>query len=161
MSSALGRTLSGNPWAAWWEDDYQVPTIDPAKFMNFRDELEKVGPTILWIAESMASHHTGMRPEGSSVKLHGAWWKIEPWSATRIERHLVSRNAFSFMASNGWMTSAVMPTSNPRPFSYVQFAEDVRKALIKAIDDAFRSGMTREQIILLTDCRSVVQVMED
>lgn len=168
MSHASGTFLSGNrlrlgellrsgyPWAARYE--YQVPTIDPAKFLSFRNEIDKFGSPILWTAEPMTSQCTGMRPEGESVKLHGAWWKIEPWTSMSIARHLATCRAFDAMASDGW-TTHVTPLNNP--FAFASYADDTRKALVKAIDDAFRAGMTYEQITTLVNCRSVVQVMED
>jgi hypothetical protein len=155
VSFAIGTGSLTN----WWEDEYQVPVFDPARFLDWRHEIEKVGPPILWTAEPMASHYTGMRPEGESVKLHGVWWKIEPWTSMSIARHFAARNAFEAMMSDGWMVTASYPLNSP--FAFAPHAEDAHKALIKAVDDAFRSGMTREQVILLIDCRNVIQVMED
>ena len=100
----------------------------------------------------MASAHTGMRPDGESVKLHGAWWKVEPWTDAKIHQHTVDRATFNVMMFDQFASTASFDLFKPH---------SVMRELTKAIDEAFKSGITRDQITALVDTRLVVQTMED
>ena len=117
--------------------------------MNWQEVLRKTGPAVLWTAEPMTSCHTGMRPKGESVKLHGSWWKIEPWSYERIQRHVLDRDEMTL-----WIQAA--PST-----SFASFRQDAMGMLVKAVDAALKAGMTRDQISSLVDTRLVVVIMED
>ena len=157
MSYATGHCASGKPWAAYWLDQ-SWPTIDPARFLNWQDVVIKTGPVVLWTAEPMASAHTGMRPDGESAKLHGAWWKVEPWTDAKIHQHTVDRATLNVMMFDQFASTASFDPFKPhsafKPHS-------VMRELTKAIDEAFKSGITRDQITALVDTRLVVQTMED
>lgn len=111
-----------------------------------------MAPTVLWMASPMMSHHTGMRPDGESVKLFGVWWKIDKVTSADIIKQV----------SMGVMSMDPYPSTT---FSANSFRQDksvtVHQLLSKAIDAALREGMTKEQINTMVNMRIVVTTMED
>jgi hypothetical protein len=122
--------------------------LPPVQWMDWNRMLSDEAPPVLWAARSMASHSTGMRPDGEAVKLHGTWWKLEPLSDARIRADM-ALNAMSFGVDTyvdaTWLKKAVEP----------------RVALQKALHDAIRAGVSRSEMIDMIDNKIVVSVMTD
>lgn len=133
----------------WWEENYEVADLDPVEFRDWNATVMNEGPTVLWIAAPMTSHHTGMRPHGESVKLHGAWWKIEPLTDARIREDVLSQHSW------------IMGIDNPVFAFAPKTQQQILSTLTKSIDEAFDSGMTIDQITALVNMRLVVVTMED
>lgn len=151
--SSPQRFLNSLPFQSipkWWEENYEVADLDPVEFRDWNATLMNEGPTILWIAAPMASHHTGMRPSGGSVKLHGAWWKTEPLTDARIRENVLSRHSWT-MGIDSSPVFAFTPKTQ----------QQILSTLTKSIDEALNSGMTIDQITALVNTRLVVATMED
>jgi hypothetical protein len=136
-----------------WEETWEVADLDPVRFHDWNVAATDVGPTSLYTAAPMMSQSTGTRPKGESMRLHGVWWKIEPWTSLKIQRD--SRSQFSFMDTMG---------INTDPYFYIYARPNTQqtlKTLTNSIDKALRSGMTKDQISLLIDTRLVFITMED
>lgn len=146
------------PWQ--FSEDFSMPDLDPMVQVEYNNHQQNMlsGPVVLWTAKPMMSHSTGIRPEGEAVRVHGAWWKLEAWTSGKIRQDILQREKFRVEID-------ALPTySGPSRVGSILGGwqkDSPVKDLSKSIDEALRSGMSREQIMRLVDNRIIVTTMED
>lgn len=113
------------------------------------------GPTVLWTASVMLSSSTGTRPEGESFKFMNVWWKLEPWSSLKINKH--SREKYVFDTSS----AISFTTIRNRVGVGKDLAKTVMKNLVTAVDECLKLGMTTKQIDEVVQGRVVSLIMQD
>lgn len=133
------------------------------EFMNWNkylsDFLAYGLPVILWTAEPMTSHNTGMREKGESAKINGVWWKLKSWNTNDLLDEFKFRNEFLGVEASPFFTVSSVSKSQ-RPM-FESKAESVGRLLSKALDAAIRAGWTPDQITSLVNTRIVITTMED
>lgn len=123
-------------------------------YMDMGELLKENAPAILWMAKPMASAHTGMRPKGESVKLFGAWWKLEKLTEAKIRKEMELQAMTLDFGSTYTSPGTGLSSMRPRRVSVLEL-------LTKAVDAAIREGISVSSIHSLVDNRLVVTTMVD
>lgn len=159
------------------------------QFFNADREVSAFMPILLWAAKPMASSTTGFRPRGESIKLFGAWWRVEAMTHKQVREEITMGDArgeitvfdqqFPFMSGFSSMSvsslfhhpisvSSVPSLSGRGSMHVANMKRDEAKhkerrliELSSAVRNAINAGISSETMHALIDSNIVVSVMSD